>query len=240
MKKLRHSVALIFLLSFRFFVSNAQDVPVLQMAVGAASNVSLFSNGINNAGGYFSLDYFISRNIFVGVQADYLVGQNNIQFNNPSFGNGVTFPGDTLKIKEQITKINAGLYAGYKFFPLSDVSINLSAGLSNISLDRKFKNNSVLKNDAVNWYADNWASNSAMAFGLAASFDFYLSKVTMLRAGVNYQDVTNELFNARDHNMVKEISYTDGKISTMNLHSKPFQAIDMYVALVFKLGLKKL
>ena len=240
MKKLRHSIALVFVLSFRFFNSHAQDVPVLQMAVGGASNISLFSNGINNGGGYFSLDYFISRNIFIGLQADYLVGQNNIQFNNPSFSNGVTFPGDTLKIKENITKINAGLYAGYKFFPLSDVSINLSAGLSNINLDRKFKNNSVLKNDAVNWYADNWASNTAMAFGLSASFDFYLSKIVMFRAGVNYQDITNALFNARDPNLVKEISYTDGKISTINLHAKPYQPIDLYVALVFKLGLKKL
>jgi hypothetical protein len=220
--------------------TKAQDVPIMQMAVGAASNVSMLSNGINNAGGYFSLEYLITRNIFIGFQADYLFAQNNIQFINPSFSNGVTFPGDTIKIKENITKINAGLYAGYKFFPLNKVSINLAASINNISLDRKFKNNSVLINEAVDWYANNWAANTANAIGVSASFDFYLNKTTMFRAGVNYQDITNMLLSQRDNNIVKEISYTDNKISSIAMHSKPYQALDIYLALVFKLGLKKI
>lgn len=223
-----------------YTVVRAQDVPIMQMSIGAASNVSLLSNKINNAGGYFSLEYFISRNIYAGIQADYIVAQNSIQFNNPSFANAVTFPGDSAEIKENISKINVGIYGGYKFFPLNDVSINLAACVQNIGLQRKFKNNDILNDESTAWYNNNWSSNSATVVGVSASFDFVLNKTTMLRAGTNYQDVTNTLFSQKDQNIVKEVSYTDGKINTLTYHKKPYQTIDVFLALVFKLGIKKL
>jgi len=240
MNKKKRYISFLFVCMLIVVKSKAQDVPIMQMSVGAASNVSMLSNGLNNGGGYFSLEYLISRNIFAGIQADYLFAQNNIQFNNPSFGNGVAFPGDTVSIKESINKINAGLYAGYKFFPLNNVSFNIAASFNNISLNRNFKNNSVLINEAVDLYYDNWAANSDNAIGVSASVDFYLNKTIMLRAGVNCQDITNALLYQRDNNIVSEISYTDNKISSIVMHKKPFQATDVFLALVFKLGLKKL
>jgi hypothetical protein len=218
----------------------AQDIPVIQMTVGASSNVSLLSNKIKNVGGYFSLEYFISRNIFAGVQADYLVAQNTIQCTNPAFDNAVIFPGDTLELKENISKLNVGIYGGYKFFPLNDLSINLAACVQNIGLDRKFKSNGVLNDDATAWYQNNWSTNNATTIGVSASFDLVINKTTMLRTGVNYQDITNSLFNNKDQHLVKEIGYIDGKINSLTYHQKTYQSMDVFMALVFKLGLKKL
>lgn len=218
----------------------SQDVPLLQMSVGAATNLSLFSNKINNGGGYLSLEYLVNRNIFIGLQADYLIGQNKVNITTPTFGNAVVFPGKASEMKENISKLNTGIYAGYKFFPLNNVSFNVAASASNISLNRKFKDNVLLNEEAITWYSDNWYTNSAVVFGVSGSIDFYLNKSTMFRAGVNYQDITNALFNQRDQRMVKEISYTDGKISSMVMHPKLYGTTDVFIALVFKLGLKKL
>lgn len=240
MNNLTRYISIVIFTAWSFSSVKSQDLPVMHLSVGAVSNVSLFSNGINNGGGYLSLEYLINRNIFAGIQADYSVAQHNVQLNNPSFANGITFPGDTLEVKENISKLNASIYAGYKFFPLSTVSFNLALSLGNINLERDFKNNEVLNDDAINWYTDNWASNSASVLGISASVDFYLKKSVMLRAGVNYQDITNALFEDRDQNIVKEISYTDGKISSLIMHEKAYQPMDVYIALVFKLGLKKL
>lgn len=234
--------------SFLFFcigvlivsTAKSQDIPILQMSLGAASNTSLLSNKLNNVGGYFSLEYLITRNIFVGVQADYLVAQNTIQLSNPSFSNEISFVGESLEMKENISKLNTGIYAGYKFFPLNALSFNVAASASNISLNRKFKKNDVLNEDAVNWYSNNWSENASTVFGVSASIDFYLNKTTMFRTGVNYQDITNALFDGKDQNLVKEISYTEGKISSMVLHKKEYQSMDVFIAFVFKLGIKKL
>lgn len=223
-----------------FTNAKAQDLPVMQMSIGASSNISLFSNKIKNGGAYFSLEYLINRNIFAGVQADYIVGQNKIQLNNPSFSNAVTFSGDTFIIKENISKMCMGVYGGYRFFPLNDVIINVGLSANNISLNRKFKDKGDLSDASVAWYGSNWSKNSATVIGFFTSFDFSVSKTTMLRAGLNYQDITNSLFEGRDQNIIKEIGYTDKRINTMVNHKKPFETMDVFLALVFKLGIKKL
>jgi hypothetical protein len=231
----------LFLLSFLARVDQvrAQDNYALELNVGLLHNNSLFLGEALNSGAALGLEYYIDRNIFAGLNASYLMAGNEVSFNPYAFNSSLSYSGSSFVLKENLTRLQVGAVAGYRFFPLRYVSISLGLQFNYLSLRRSFNDPLPVQESAVNWLDQSYSSGSVTCPGGFLNIAFNVGRKTSLYLGVQSSDLTNTLFADKDAGILERVSYADGKIVEVFEREQTYNPLDLKIGVIFKFANRK-
>jgi hypothetical protein len=217
----------------------AQDNYSLELNVGLLHNNSLFLGEALNTGASLGLEYYIDRNIFAGINASYLMASNEVSFEPYPFNASLNYGGSALLLNENLTRLQVGAVAGYRFFPLRYVSISLGLQLNYLSLDRSYKDPLPVQESASNWMQQSYASGSVTCPGAFLNIAFNVGRKTSLFLGMQSSDITNSLFADKDAGILERVRYADGKIVEVFERESPYNAMDLKIGVIFKFANRK-
>ena len=217
----------------------AQDNYAVEFNVGLLHNTSLYLGDFKNTGGGLGVNYFFDRNIFAGINGTFLLAVNPVTFQPYSFNAAVSFTDKMIVINENMSRLQVGAIAGYRFFPLRFLSIDAGFQLNYLSLNRTFKESIPVNTAGTAWMEQTYGSASVITPGAFLNINLNVGKKTSLFLGIQSSDITNSLFEAKDASIVEFVNVADNNIAGITERANAYNPLDIRIGVVFKFANRK-